>query len=130
MASRNPNDLCPEIRPLFDEWLIRVKAAGHDVLVICTWRPPSEQLAAFLAGKSKRKTGPHNYMKDGKPASRAWDFALIINGKISWDTKINADNDAFPDYEELGKIGEDLGLVWGGRWKSLCDADHLQLKGA
>jgi hypothetical protein len=29
------------------------------------------------------------------------------------------------DYEEAGKIAEDLGLEWGGRWKS-PDAPHIQ----
>jgi len=28
------------------------------------------------------------------------------------------DGDAIPDYEEAGKIGESLGLRWGGRFNN------------
>jgi hypothetical protein len=46
-----------------------------------------------------------------------------------WDTKIDVDADHIPDYEEAGKIGESVGLVWGGRWK-IPDYPHFQLKEA
>jgi peptidoglycan LD-endopeptidase CwlK len=32
-----------------------------------------------------------------------------------------------PRYAECGKIGADLGLVWGGSWKSFPDEPHFQL---
>jgi peptidoglycan L-alanyl-D-glutamate endopeptidase CwlK len=131
MASRDPNDLCPELRPIYFQWLNAVKDAGHDVLTICTWRSPEEQLVAFNSGKSKRLKGPHNYVDDnGKPASRAFDFALLINGKITWSTTIDNDQNGHPDYIEIGQIGKDLGLEYGGDWPHLKDYDHLQLKGA
>ena len=31
------------------------------------------------------------------------------------------------DHKKLGPIGEQLGLVWGGRWKSLIDIPHFEL---
>ena len=131
MSSRDPNDLCPELRPIYFQWLAGVKAAGHFIVEICTWRSLDEQAKLAKSGASGRSHGPHNYVDaQGHPASKAFDFALIINGKLCWDTHIDADHDRRPDYEECGKIGEDLGLVWGGHWKSLVDCDHLQLKGA
>ncbi len=30
--------------------------------------------------------------------------------------------------ERCGRIGEDLGLEWGGSWKGFQDKPHLQLK--
>ena len=131
MASRDPNDLDPTLRPIYFEWDKRVKAAGHNVVEICTWRSPDEQAKLAKSGASQRIHGPHNYVDAaGNPASRAFDFMLVVNGKPCWSTIIDADHDGYPDYEECGKIGEDLGLEWGGRWPHLRDCDHLQLKGA
>ena len=131
MSSRNLTDLCPEIRILCLQWQDKVKEAGHDAVIICTWRSPAEQIQAYKAGKSKRIHGPHNYVDaNGNPSSRAFDFCVLVNGKITWSTSLDNDKDGTPDYEELGKIGEGLGLEWGGSWTSLKDFDHLQLKGA
>lgn len=33
-----------------------------------------------------------------------------------------------PLYADLGKIGERIGLEWGGRWKTFKDEPHYQLK--
>lgn len=35
------------------------------------------------------------------------------------------DNDGF--FVKVGKIGEDIGLMWGGSWKSPVDKPHFQL---
>lgn len=32
-------------------------------------------------------------------------------------------------YSQLGQIGEDLGLVWGGRWIHIHDYDHFEMLG-
>ena len=131
MPSRNLTDLCPELRTLCLQWQNKIKEAGHDAVIICTWRSPAEQLVAYKSGLSKRLQGPHNYVDaNGHPASRAFDFCVLINGKITWNTTVSDDTSGHPAYEELGKIGESLGLEWGGSWKSLKDMDHLQLKGA
>ena len=131
MSSRRIEDLCPELQPICIDWMLKVKEAGHVAIIICTWRSPAEQLAVFNSGASKRKIGPHNYVDgNGRPASKAFDFCILVNGKVTWSTTLDADKDGTPDYIELGKIGKGLGLEFGGDWKSLKDYDHLQLKGA
>jgi peptidoglycan L-alanyl-D-glutamate endopeptidase CwlK len=131
MPSRRIEDLCPEAQILCLQFQEDAKGAGYDVVIICTWRSPAEQIQAYKDGKSKRIHGPHNYVDaNGHPASRAFDFCVLINGKITWSTSLDNDKDGAPDYEELGKIGEGLGLEWGGNWVHLKDFDHLQLKGA
>lgn len=60
-------------------------------------------------------------------SAKAFDFALKkSDGTIHWDIKTDVDQDQAPDYEECGKIGESMGLIWGGRWKS-PDYAHLEL---
>ena len=57
----------------------------------------------------------------------AWDFAVLNGKNVSWDIKADVNKNGIADYEEAGKIAEDLGLEWGGRWKS-PDAPHIQRK--
>lgn len=60
-------------------------------------------------------------MKSKHLTGEAFDIAVLLNGKISW--KAN-------DYEPYGKIGKDLGLLWGGdAWlPKFIDAPHFEFK--
>lgn len=57
--------------------------------------------------------------------SRAFDIVIISNRKAVWDIKADVNQNEIPDYEELGRIGESIGLVWGGRWNP-PDYVHFQ----
>jgi hypothetical protein len=58
--------------------------------------------------------------------SRAFDIVLCTDPRtVYWDTKADVDKDGVPDYVEAGKIGEQVGLVWGGRWSN-PDYPHFQ----
>lgn len=50
--------------------------------------------------------------------ARAFDVAILANGKPTWDIKVNVNKNEIPDYVEIGKLGESVGLVWGGRFKN------------
>ena len=85
---------------------------GHCV----TWTMKSEHLIDL------DDTNPDN------DKSRAFDIALVDvkNPKaVFWNPKVDVDADGVPDYVEAGKIGESVGLVWGGRWKN-ADYPHFQ----
>jgi peptidoglycan L-alanyl-D-glutamate endopeptidase CwlK len=38
-------------------------------------------------------------------------------GVPTWDVKVDVNENHIPDYEEIGRIGESIGLRWGGRFK-------------
>lgn len=54
----------------------------------------------------------------------AFDIAVLINNKITWDPKY---------YIEVGKAAEqlmkDYEVEWGGNWKSFKDYPHFELIG-
>jgi len=52
----------------------------------------------------------HNYR-------RAVDVVEFKNGKPLWTN---------PNWNKIGKMGVDLGLEWGGNWKSFKDRPHFQ----
>ncbi len=35
---------------------------------------------------------------------------------------------ASPKYKAIGALGMDLGLEWGGNWKTIVDEPHFQLR--
>lgn len=54
--------------------------------------------------------------------ARAFDIVLTAGGKATWDVKADINKNNISDYTEAGKIGESVGLVWGGRFskQDLC----------
>jgi len=48
----------------------------------------------------------------------AVDVCEYKNGKLYWESK---------QWKEIGKIGKENGLVWGGDWTRFVDKPHLQL---
>ena len=72
-----------------------------------------------IVTKAKAGTSPHNF-------SLAFDICPVVNGKLAWDR-----TDLF---KKVGEIGESLEfegykLEWGGRFKSMVDLPHFQMKG-
>ena len=59
--------------------------------------------------------------------SAAFDIAIIKGRKASWDIKVDVNENDVPDYLEVGRIAESVGLTWGGRWKT-PDYVHIQSK--
>jgi peptidoglycan LD-endopeptidase CwlK len=58
--------------------------------------------------------------------ARAFDISISRDGKPCWDLKVNVNKNDLPDYEEAGKIGESVGLRWGGRFPS-PDRPHFEI---
>lgn len=121
----------PALQPLAREFLRLADEAEIEVLIYMTFRSKEEQDALYAKGRTKpgaivtyRKGGAsvHNCTLNGKPASKAFDCVPLVKGVPDWD---NAEI-----YERLGKIGESVGLEWGGRWKKLVDKPHFQLPNA
>jgi len=59
--------------------------------------------------------------------SEAFDIAILNKkGQVVWDLKVNVNENDIPDYDEAGKIGESVGLRWGGKFSS-PDRPHFEL---
>lgn len=60
---------------------------------------------------------------------RAFDVAIIDSeGKVDWDDAADWNSDGVSDWVELGKLGESIGLEWGGNFSSMPDFPHFQLR--
>jgi hypothetical protein len=119
---RDINMLHPELRPKAEKLIEIAKGKGINIIISQTWRTKAEQDALYAQGR----TAPGNIVTNVKyPNSlhcwgAAFDVAVIINGKASWIAA---------HFDQVGPLGESLGLEWGGRWQNFPDKPHFQLPG-
>ena len=94
--------------------LVKICASrGWPFRVFETFRSAQRQRYVNGQGHSQMAvTGPHNF-------GLACDIVALVNGKWTWDAKAGP-------WASLGAAGEELGLVWGGRWKRPYDPAHFQ----
>lgn len=111
---------------------VRAHAMGIDIVFTAGFRTPAEQTMLYQKGRrydmasgvwhvadpSKVVT---NALPDHAPHCRraAYDLVPIVNEKAAWDR--------LDLFAELGRIGKELGLVWGGDWPKLKDMPHFEL---
>ena len=126
-------EVISEERKKFTKTIEDAKKIGIDARVICGYRTDEEQNNLHKQGRdedgniinkkevvtnAKAGQSPHN--PAGLNQSLAVDIAIYENGKINWNS---------PDYQKVGKIGQDNGLKWGGEFTSpKGDFGHFEVK--
>jgi peptidoglycan L-alanyl-D-glutamate endopeptidase CwlK len=118
--SRRLDDLDPRFRPLAIELLARCVEQGIAVMVIDTLRTPEEHAANLANGVSWTQRSKH---LDGLAIDICPYHSWQLHGpdKLQWDA-------TDPAWTAIGRIGEELGLRWGGRWKQK-DLGHFEYTG-
>lgn len=120
-SEQNIRTLRPEVQPLARKLIETATEQGINVRVISGTRSYQEQDALYAQG---RTTGGPKVTK--ARAGYSWH-----NFGIAFDVGIFSDDGKkylgeSPNYAKVGKIGEALGLEWGGSWKSFVDEPHFQ----
>ena len=94
------------------------KAKGIQLVVVESYRTHAKQNEYKSMGKKyTRSTGGKSKHQYGL----AIDVVPVIDSAAQWD---NAKL-----WRKIGVIGEQLGLRWGGRWKTLYDPGHFEWTG-
>lgn len=156
MASRRIEDCVPELQTMYAAFEAAMRACGLPFIVTCTARTVREQIALYAQGRApleevnrlrlyaglppigidgNRKvtwTLQSKHLVDlddghtGNDKSRAFDIAILKDGRPVWDVKVDVNADHIPDYDQAGAIGESVGLRWGGRFKT-PDRPHFEV---
>lgn len=131
MASRKIEDLHPQLRLVAQQFLTECEKQGLHVFLVCTYRSGEEQNRLYAQGRTapgkivtRAKAGQsaHNFTLDGKPAAKAFDIGVLLDGK--YDAA-----GVSPDWSKAGVIGQALGLEWYGRpGAPFREMPHFQLK--
>lgn len=120
------NDLTklnPYVKYLCQKFLDECKRQGFIVIITSTLRTMEEQKSLYEQGRSK----PGSIVTYSKPGysnhnyGLAFDIVLMKDGKEDWN------NDAA--YRKMGAIGQSMGLVWGGSFRSIYDSPHYEWTG-
>jgi peptidoglycan LD-endopeptidase CwlK len=124
-ASRQWELLDPDFRQRLLLVLRQLKAQhGIDAVLLEGYRSPERQAALAALGPSVTQAAPfESYHQHGLAA----DVGFLRDGRIVIS---EADPWAMRAYERYGAIAESIGLHWGGRWRTLLDYGHVELRRA
>jgi peptidoglycan L-alanyl-D-glutamate endopeptidase CwlK len=91
---------------------------GYEMVLLEGYRSPERQNRLAQLGGVTNAAAYQSYHQYGLAADNAFlrDGKVVISEKDSW---------AMRGYELYGKTAEQVGLVWGGRWK-LMDFGHVE----
>lgn len=119
--SRDKSLLHPEMRALCEEFISRCRACGLIVGVSQTFRTKAEQDALYAQGR----TAP------GSIVTRARYPMSPHNWGVAFDIYRNDGKGAYNDtdgwFRRCGQVGRELGLFWGGDFRTFTDKPHFEL---
>lgn len=118
---RDINKLNPKAKLACEYLLKACKEKGLNIIVTETLRTTERQQYLYAQGRTRPGNTVTNCdgvkKKSIHQFGNAFDVCQNIKGK-EYDEKI---------LNQVGKLGEQIGLEWGGSWKSFKDSPHFQL---
>ncbi len=118
MASRKIEDCIPELQKKYILFREHMTRAGLDFIITCTKRFQSEQEVLYAQGRTTPGKIVTWTLNSKHLQGRAFDIAMLKNGKLTWDEK---------DYKSAGEIGREINLKWGGDFKKNKDYPHFEI---
>jgi peptidoglycan L-alanyl-D-glutamate endopeptidase CwlK len=115
--------LLPEVRPYARALFFKARDKGIAINIISGTRTFEEQDRLYAKGRST--SGPRVTNARGGYSNH--------NFGIAFDIGVFSGNRYLPDsplYKAVGALGMELGLDWGGNWKSIVDQPHFELRPA
>jgi peptidoglycan L-alanyl-D-glutamate endopeptidase CwlK len=113
--------LQPEVRPYARSLVLKAASMGITIKVISGLRTYDEQNALYAQGRTK----------PGKIVTNARGGFSNHNFGIAFDIGVFDGASYIPEsprYKAVGALGSELGLEWGGNWKTIKDEPHFQLR--
>lgn len=120
-SESNIATLQPEVRPYARSLVQKAAALGITIKVISGLRTYAEQDALYAKGRSK--PGPRVTNARGGFSNHNFGIAFDI-GIFKGSSYIPES----PNYKAVGALGVEMGLEWGGNWKTIKDEPHFQLR--
>ena len=118
-SEKNLATLEPVVAKIGREHLRRLSALGLTFKVTSGRRTQAEQDALYAKGRTEPGPKVTWTRKSRHLTGRAYDLTLFSGKNPVWDSK---------HYDTAGRIGEELGMTWGGRWKGgKTDRPHFEL---
>lgn len=113
--------LLPPVRPIARALVQKAASAGITIRVISGLRSYEEQAALYAQGR----TAPGNKVTNARAGYSNHNFGIAFDVGVFEGNKYLPES---PKYKAVGALGMDLGLEWGGNWKTIVDQPHFQLR--
>ena len=120
-SEKNIATLLPKVQPYARALVYKAAAAGIKIKVISGTRTFEEQDKLYAQGRTK----------PGKKVTRARGGYSNHNFGLAFDIGVFEGKNYLgksPKYKAVGALGLEVGLDWGGNWKSIKDEPHFQLR--
>lgn len=116
------SDVKPELAEKCEAIIALAASEGFTLIVTQGYRSVEEQNRLYAIGrrgiKGERIVTNARGGQSNHNHRTAVDFAFVVNGEISWDERL---------YQHIGRWAKQVGLNWGGNWKSFKDFPHVEL---
>lgn len=120
-SETNIATLHPKVQSYARALILRAKDSGITIKIISGTRSYDEQAKLYAQGR----TEPGKRVTNAGPGYSNHNFGLAFDiGVFSGNRYLEES----PAYKAVGALGIELGLEWGGNWRSLQDEPHFQLR--
>ena len=113
--------LLPEVQPYAQSLVTKAGADGITIKVISGLRTYDEQNDLYAQGRTK----PGRIVTNARGGFSNHNFGIAFDVGVFEGSQYL---DESPKYKAVGVLGMDLGLEWGGNWKTIQDEPHFQLR--
>jgi len=106
--------LLPEVQPIARALVQKAALSGIKIKVISGLRTYAEQDALYAQGRTK----PGNIVTNAKGGYSNHNFGIAFDIGVFEGSQYLGESSK---YQAVGVLGMDLGLEWGGNWKTIVD---------
>ncbi len=120
---RDRTKLHPRLQKKIDQLISECEKKGLKIQITECLRTVAEQDALYAKGRTAPGSIVTNARGSTYSSMHQWGVAFDFcrrDGKDAFDNR-----DGF--FDKVGRIGQSIGLEWGGGWKSIIDKPHFQL---
>ncbi len=122
-SEKNIATLLPQVQPMARALVQKAAAAGITIRILSCLRTYAEQDALYAQGR----TAPGDVVTNARGGYSNHNFGIAFDVGVFEGNRYLGDS---PKYKAVGALGMDLGLEWGGNWKTIVDQPHYQLRPA
>jgi len=122
-SEKNITTLLAEVQPYARSLVHKAAAVGVTIKIISGLRTYEEQDTLYAQGRTINKD--KDIVTNAKGGQSNHNFGIAFDIGVFEGTKYLKDS---PKYKTVGILGVELGLEWGGNWKTIVDQPHFQLR--
>lgn len=113
--------LHPRAQPYARALYFKARNHGLTLNIISGTRSYAEQDALFAQGRTR----PGNVVTNARGGYSNHNFGIAFDVGLFERNQYLGES---PMYKAVGALGEELGLEWGGNWRTIVDQPHFQLR--